>query len=196
MMVRGRTAQYTQTNETTRTRMKRRGGLWCGLRMRVVHRGALILAADRTRARARRQRHRYRDSSHSGHSIQPYNHHYISQQPPAHPSATTDAPLLPVLRSKNKSSRSSTSKSSSSSVSSTKRSRSLSAPLSPPLVSPVAPPHSAYHLLLPLLLSLQRRHFTYVPLRASLMGPRLQTVGIERRPLLDFQVQGLVVHVM
>jgi hypothetical protein len=112
---------------------------------------------------------------HSGHSIQPYNHHYISQQPPA------DGPLLPVRRSKNKSSRSSASKSSSSSASSTKRSRSSpSAPLSPSLASPVA---SAAPL--PTTTNTNTTITPAAPPRTAPQetssGPKLQTVGVERQ---------------
>ena len=67
---------------------------------------------------------------------QPYNHHYISQQPSAHPAAPPSAvPPLPTQRSKKgKSSRSSASKTSSS-----RRSHSSpSASQSPSLASPVA----------------------------------------------------------
>ncbi len=117
-----------------------------------------------------------------GHPTQPYNHHYISQQPPAQPAATTDAHLLPVRRTKNKSSRSSASKSSSSSASSTKRTRSShSASLSPSLASPVA---SAAPLP-----TTSTTPSTALPRTApqetfegfTNKGPRLQTAGIERQ---------------
>jgi hypothetical protein len=134
---------------------------------------------------------------HSGHSIQTYNHHYISQQPPAHTAATTDAPLLPAQRTKNKSSRSSTSKSSSSSASSTKRSRSSSsAPLSPSLASPVASTAP--------LPTTTTTNTTITPSTApprtvpqetfegfTSTGPRLQTVGIERQPSSGFPSPGI-----
>jgi hypothetical protein len=84
------------------------------------------------------------------HQGQPYNHHYISQQPSAVPPPAQGAPTLPAQRSKKgKSSRSSASKTSSSS----RRSHSSpSASQSPSLASPVAtqfsdaasaPPHAA-----------------------------------------------------
>ena len=128
------------------------------------------------------------------HSIQPYNHHYISQQPPAH---AADAPLLPVRPFKNKSSRSSTSKSSSSSVSSTKRSRSSpSAPLSPNLVSPVA---SATPLPTTTTMNTTITPSTALPRTApqetfegfTSKGPRLQTAGIERQSSSGFPSPGI-----
>ncbi|KAH9025968.1 hypothetical protein EDB85DRAFT_1893635 [Lactarius pseudohatsudake] len=76
-------------------------------------------------------------SSGPQHQGQPYNHHYISQQPSAHPAVPPPAvPPLHTQRSKKgKSSRSSASKTSSSS----RRSRSSpSASQSPSLASPVA----------------------------------------------------------
>ncbi|KAN0116436.1 hypothetical protein V8E52_005817 [Russula decolorans] len=134
---------------------------------------------------------------HSGHSIQPYNHHYISQQPPAHTGTTTNAPLLPMRGTKNKSSRSSTSKSSSSSVSSTKRSRSSpSAPLSPNLASPVA---SATPLPTTTTTNTTITSSTAPPLTApqetfegfTSKGPRLQTAGIERQSSSGFPSPGI-----
>ena len=135
--------------------------------------------------------------SYSGKPVQPYNHHYISQQPPA----TTDAPLLPVRLTRNKSSRSSASgsKSSSSSASSTKRSRSSpSAPLSPSLASPVA---SAA----PLPTNTNTNTTTTItpptaPPRTTPQetfdgftgrGPRLQTVGIESQSSSGFPSPGI-----
>lgn len=132
---------------------------------------------------------------HSGSSIQPYNHHYISQQPTAHPAATADAPLLPVRRTKNKSSRSSASKSSSSSASSTKRSHSLpTSPLSPSLASPVA---STAPLSTTTTTNITP---SVAPLRATphetsedftSRGPRLQTVDIERQSSSGFPSPGI-----
>ena len=72
----------------------------------------------------------------SAHAAQPYNHHYISQQPSARPTAQATQPPPPPARrpSKNKSSRSS---------SSSKRTRSSpSASQSPSIASPVAPQFS------------------------------------------------------
>ncbi|KAF8488927.1 hypothetical protein F5888DRAFT_1638912 [Russula emetica] len=134
---------------------------------------------------------------HSGHSIQPYNHHYISQQPPAHTAATTDAPLLSVRRTKNKSSRSSASKSSSSSASSSKRSRlSPSAPLSTSLGSPVA---SAAPLPTTTTTTTTITPPTALPRTApqetfegfTSKGPRLQTVGIEHQSSSGFPSPGI-----
>ncbi len=69
----------------------------------------------------------------SAHAVQPYNHHYISQQPSARSTAQAPQPPPPPARrtSKNKSSHSS---------SSSKRTRSSpSASQSPSIASPVAP---------------------------------------------------------
>lgn len=133
----------------------------------------------------------------SGHSIQPYNHHYISQQPPAHTAAVTDARLLPVRRTKNKSSRSSasTSKSSSSSASSAKRSRSSpSAPLSPSLGSPVAsaaplPTNTTTTITPPTAPPRTTLQETFEGFTGR--GPRLQTVGIERQSSSGFPSPGI-----
>jgi len=57
MMVRGRGILQMRTTKTTTTR-----GTLVGMRIRVVHLGALIQVADRTRALARRRQHRYRDN--------------------------------------------------------------------------------------------------------------------------------------
>ena len=133
----------------------------------------------------------------SGHSIQLYNHHYISQQPPAHPPATADAPLLSVRRTKNKnkSSRSSASKSSSSSASSTKRSRSSpSSPLSPSLGSPLGSTAP-----LPTTTTTTITPSTAPPLTEpqetfegfTSRGPRLQTVGLERQSSSGFPSPGI-----
>ena len=132
---------------------------------------------------------------HSGHSIQPYNHHYISQQPTAHPAATADAPLLPVRRTKNKSSRSSASKSSSSSASSSKRSHSLpSSPLSPSLASPVAST-APLSTTTTTNITPSMEPPSAAPQETSEgftnRGPRLQTVGIERQSTSGFPSPGI-----
>ena len=123
---------------------------------------------------------------HSGHAVQSYNHHYISQQPPAH----TDAPR----RTKNKSSRSSASKSSTSSTSSTKRSRlSPSAPLSPSLASPVAstdpPPTTTTSITSSTAAPRTAPQGTFEGSTGK--GPRLQTVGLERLPSSGFPSPGI-----
>jgi hypothetical protein len=138
---------------------------------------------------------RSRTSTTTSVSGQAYNHHYISQQPIAHPSATTAAapPLLPVRRTKNKnkSSRSSASKSSSS-ASSTKRSRSSpSESLSPSLSSPVAPaaPHSPT--------TTTTTSTTHAVPQETFEGftngglPRLQTAGIEQPSSSGFPSPGI-----
>jgi hypothetical protein len=126
----------------------------------------------------------------SGHQVQPYNHHYISQQPHAHPPAMTNASLLPVRRTRGKSSRSSTSKSSSSSRSSP------SAPLSPSLVSPVA---SAAPLPTTNTTTTTTTPPAALPRIApqetleglTSRGPRLQTVGIEQPSSSGFPSSGI-----
>lgn len=109
----------------------------------------------------------------SAHAVQPYNHHYISQQPSARPTARAPQPPPPPARrtSKNKSSRSS---------SSSKRTRSSpSASQSPSIASPVASHFSdAVHPPSPLASAVPRAGQEFDGFKN---GPSpLHTAGIER----------------
>jgi hypothetical protein len=196
MAVRGG-RRTSQTERTTRTRMRTRWGTLVRTRMRAVHRGALILAADRTRARARRQQHRSRDNR-----IRDKRHNRITTTTSR--SSLPPTPLRRLLRLR---------LSYLCCGARTSRPVHLRPSLHHPLYlrpsgharfllpcrlpscRPWLLPH-LHHLLLPLLPAVQLRHF-HVPLRASLMGSRgCRRLVSSSRPLLDFQVLGLVVHVM
>jgi hypothetical protein len=189
MMVRGRGILQMRTmTKTTRTTMTR--GILVGMRIRVVHPGALIQVADRTRALARRRQHRYRDNNRLPTRTRIRDTLY-------HRTITT------IYRS--------------SSLQLTPRR--LSCPCGPPRTSHLARPRPSLHrhrhlrpsgrahrLLHPCRPALRRRWlppllYLRLRLRVSLHQQHRKRVGVRgcRRsvssahPLLDFRVQGLVV---
>ena len=111
----------------------------------------------------------------SAHAVQPYNHHYISQQPGAR--STAQAPPPPARRtSKNKSSRSSSSSKRSPSSPSASQSPSLASPVAPQfsdaIVAPVPHPPSPFASAVPR---------TGLGFDGVMNGPSpLHTAGIER----------------